>query len=177
MSGIWGPLCSSPITTGEITPAGRIARICCPLSGGEKSNCLTSATKNVCISRILLAAGSQLISSSFLFGMTVKKTVETHANLHPMQLLAPPEKLRLYRRVTTYGTSMKVIEASYSQAVVDSNGRLRLVPHVEPSLRSKFISVWSPKFLASAKRCTSFRSPGRCRNLDGENGRTSCIQP
>ena len=81
-----------------------------------------------------------------------KESAGTHANLHPMQLLVPPEKLMLYRRVPTYETSVNVVEASYSQVMVDAKGRLRFFPHVQPSLRSKFIGIWSPKLLVSAKR-------------------------
>ena len=58
LSGVCGPLCSSPNTTGQITPAGLIALIFRPLSGREKSNCLMSATKIVCIPRRLLPASS-----------------------------------------------------------------------------------------------------------------------
>ena len=93
LSGICGPLCSSPTTTGMIVPDPTF-RTSCPFSGMEKSNCLTSVAKNVCSSMTLFAANCQSISSSILFEIWPQRG-ETHANRHPMQPLGPPEKVAL----------------------------------------------------------------------------------
>jgi len=102
MSDNCGPLCSSPTTTGTINPRLNVL-ISCPLSGREKSNCLTSVTKNVCISMTLFG-NEWSISFYSLFFDPKARSLGTHANLHPMQLLGPPEKVALYQRTSTRDT-------------------------------------------------------------------------
>jgi len=103
MSGNCGPLCSSPTTTVANIPRLDVL-ISCPLSGREKSNCLTSVTKNVCISMTLLAGNEWSISFLFAFVRSQKRSLVTYANLHPMQPLGPPEKVVLYQRTSTRHT-------------------------------------------------------------------------
>jgi len=105
LSGNCGPLCSSPTTIGKTDVCLGIL-ISCPLSGREKSNCLTSVTSTVCISMTLFAE-KQSISISVLicFRLAVKQSPGTHANRHPMQLLGPPENVALYKTTWIHCTT------------------------------------------------------------------------
>lgn len=90
LSGIWAPLSSSPTTIGTVDP-GRSFLTSCPLFGREKSNCLISVTRNVCISRSLSVTDKPSVNP-----FTSDSETNTHANLHPMQFLGPPENVALY---------------------------------------------------------------------------------
>jgi len=95
LSGNCGPLCSSPTTTGKAADGFNIL-ISGSLSGREKSYCLMSVTKNVCISTTLLVEEKRR-SALVRFGFTVKPDLGTHTNRHPMQPLGLPEKVALYQ--------------------------------------------------------------------------------
>ena len=84
LSGNWGPLCSSPATTGKINPDFNVL-ISCPVSGRENSNCRMSVTKNACISATLLTESSRSIRNRLR--LTVESSLETHARRHPIQAL------------------------------------------------------------------------------------------
>ena len=101
LSGICGPLCSSPATAGTNAPDPNF-RTSCPLSGREKSNCLTSVTKKVWSSTRLLTADNQSVSHSLLFDILPPRG-ETYANRHPIQPLGPPEKVALNQRTSAHG--------------------------------------------------------------------------
>ena len=96
LSGSCGPLCSSPTTTGIIM-FGLICRISCPFSGREKSNCLMSVAKNVRISMTLVRNKISRSARLLYQHPTAKQRLDTHVNLHAMQLLRPPEKVRLHQ--------------------------------------------------------------------------------
>jgi len=102
LSGNCDPLCSSPTTTGKADDGLNIL-ISGSLSGREKSYCLMSATKNVCISTTLLGEAKRR-SALVRFGFTVRPGLGTHANRHPMQLLGPPEKVILYQTTSIHRT-------------------------------------------------------------------------
>ena len=101
LSGICGPLCSSPATTGTNAPDPNF-RTSRPLSGGEKSNCPTSVTKNVCNSTRLLIADNQSVSHPLPYDILPQRG-ETYANRHPIQPLGPPEKVALNQRTSAHG--------------------------------------------------------------------------
>lgn len=84
-----GPFSSSPATTVTMLPKGLIFLTFRPSFGREKSNCLTIVTKNVCSS-------ITLIDWSVTSLLHSEKKLDSHANLHPMQPLWPPEKVALY---------------------------------------------------------------------------------
>jgi hypothetical protein len=75
--------------------------------------------------------------------MITNQGLETYANLHPIQLLVPPEKVTLRQGTLAHGTGGRP-KAHYAQVAVNPDGRLSLLVHLEPPFRSEFISVWSP---------------------------------
>ena len=101
LSGICGPLCSSPTTIGVTTPNLAFSTSC-PFVPGEKSNCLTSVTKNACSSITLLVEKNQSVSS-FISILQLTQRSGTYANRHPMQLLLPPENVALNQSASAYG--------------------------------------------------------------------------
>ena len=102
LSGNCGPLCSSPTTIGKTDVCLGIL-ISCPLSGREKSNCLTSVTSTVCISMTLFAESSRSVLIRVC--LAVKPSPTTYANRHPMQPLGPPEKVALYQGTSIHHTA------------------------------------------------------------------------
>ena len=86
-----------------------------------------------------------------------KAKLETYANLHPIQLLVPAEKVALQKvsALDTYCENRKTVHA---QVTVNADGRLRLLIRLEPPFRSKFASVWSPHVLVAANGEIGFRS-------------------
>ena len=107
-------------------------------SGREKSNRLIRVTRNTWVSMRLSPGASQELGQS----QRVRKKSVAYANLHPMQLLCPPEKEALYSgRLSIWWEGGRTTTL---QIPIYPECCFGFLVHLKPTIWSEYIGIGTP---------------------------------
>ena len=153
------------MTKGSIIP-GLALLICGWWSARETSNLRIRATRNACISMIL--------SKSQFSASRGEQRHKRHSRESPPDAAPNTSGECTAERVTDqHSTVSSTLRAPNVQVPIHPNGRVNLLVHFEPPLRSKHASIWTPQILVSVMRENNDMSApprrwGRINEMDAQ---------